>query len=466
MSDKHDLNFAPAATDELDQQPKFASNMNTVGVTSFQVLSIGMALLVTAAASFLLGVVYERSQGIGSSEEFVVFWEAWDLIEDDYYFTERLPKNEDRVYGAIQGFLATLNDPNTRFAPPVAAEDSREQIEGRFGGIGAVVSLTEDQEPYIVEVVADECIPTTPADAAGLQANDIIRAVDGAEVTGLTLDEVVDSVRGREGTTVVLTVYRPAEDEILDIAVRRDSIENITVNAELIDGIGYVHLTLFNAVATKQLRCKLDSLLAENPRALILDLHDNPGGLLNEALLVADLFLDEGLVLTQRDRDGNAEQLFSDDGDRGEDIPLYVIVDNGSASASEVVAGALRDRDRAVLFGQTTFGKGSVQNVYTLSDKSELRVTAAAWYTPDDIRIEGQGLTPDQVIDCEGLDPTACDALNLQATLDFINQELPLEDSNAQPEADGSAFGTAPRDDTSAVTFAERMSRYEQATIG
>jgi carboxyl-terminal processing protease len=420
MSDKQALNFSPN-----DESSAAYSRPQQVGISSFQALSILMAILVTAAVAFLAGVLYERSQGLASSEEFVVFWEAWDRIEDDYYFTDRLPNDQQRVYGAIQGFVTTLGDPNTRFAPPTIAEDSREQIEGRFGGIGAVVGTNDNNEPYIIEVIADECINTTPADAAGLRSNDVIRAVDGASVEGLDLNGVVDLVRGRQGTIVTLTVFRPEAEETLDIDVRRDNIENITVNAEMIDDIGYMHLTLFNAVATKQLRCKLELLMEQNPRAIILDLHDNPGGLLNEALLVADVFLEEGLVLTQRDREGNVEQLFSDSGDEGEDIPLYVIVDDRSASASEVVAGALRDRDRAVLIGQTTFGKGSVQNVYELSDGSELRVTSAAWYTPDDVRIEGQGLAPDEFVDCEGLDPVECDARNLSFTLEFIEQDLP-----------------------------------------
>lgn len=427
MSDKEDLNFSPQET-----PPPRASDTDRpqkVGVSSFQALSIVMAMLVTAAISFLAGVLYERTQSLASSDEFVVFWEAWDRIEDDYYFTDRLPDDQQRVYGAIQGFVSTLEDPNTRFAPPAVAEDSREQIEGRFGGIGAIVGTNADNEPYIIEVIADECINTTPADAAGLQANDVIRAVDGTSVEGLNLDDVVELVRGRQGTTVTLSIYRPEPDETMDIEVRRDNIENITVNSEMIDDVGYMHLTLFNAVATKQLRCNLEILLEQNPRAIILDLHDNPGGLLNEALLVADIFLDEGLILTQRDRDGNVEQLFSDNGDTGEQIPLYVIVDGGSASASEVVAGALRDRDRATLIGQTTFGKGSVQNVYALSDGSELRVTAAAWYTPDDLRIEGQGLEPDEFVECAGLEPIECDARNLEFTLDFIDEQLPASSS-------------------------------------
>lgn len=432
MSDDRDLNFAfsdDVEEGKADNPSRFPQHQRPTGLSSFQTLSIIVALLVTAALSFLGGVIYNRQQSLASSNEFEIFWDVWDRVESDYFFTEDIPSEQDRVYGAIQGFVSAYGDANTRFIPPTPAETSREQIEGRFGGIGAVVSLNENNEPYIVEVISDECIATTPAEEAGLQSNDIIRAVDGESVEGWSLDEVVERVRGLQGTTVTLSIYRPSEDEIFDVDVRRGDIESITATGEMLGDIAYVRLSLFNALATNQVLCRLDTLFAENPRAMILDLRGNPGGLLNEAQRMADLFLEEGLILTQRDRRGNADQLFSDDGDIGETIPLVVLVDGGSASASEVVAGALQDRGRATLIGQVTFGKGSVQNVYELEDGSELRVTAAAWFTPDNQRIEEFGLTPDIIVEGDQFDADGQDRV-LNAALEYIEIHIPAEEGD------------------------------------
>lgn len=420
---EHDLNFSPNPI-PTDESPAAGKKSSSLG--SFQIITIIFALLVTGGLGFIGGVVYDRQSSVAYSEEFEVFWEVWDHIEEDYYFTDRLPNTQERVYGGIEGFVGSVGDVNTRFLPPEPAETNREVINGRFGGIGASVGVTEAGEPYIIDIIRDSCIRQTPADKAGLQSGDIIRAVDGASVEGLSLDEVVERVRGTEGSDVILTIYRPADDETFDVTIERAAIESITVVDALYDDVGYLRLTLFNALATSQLKCKLETMLAEDPRAIILDLRGNPGGFLNEALTVADLFLDQGVVVIQRDRQGSEEVLSSQDGDMAEAVPLVVLVDGGSASASEVVSGALQDRGRAVLIGQTTFGKGSVQYVYELSDGSELRVTAAAWFTPADRRIEGIGLEPDVVLEGEQLDVDGND-LFLQAALDFINVHFPVE---------------------------------------
>ncbi len=421
--DNQDLNFAPNKFLNEDEPP---ATVKSSGLSSFQIITIVFALVVTAGLGFIGGVIYDRQSSVAYSPEFEVFWEVWEHIEEDYYFEDQLPNTQDRVYGGIQGFVGSIGDDNTSFLPPSPAENNREVIEGRFGGIGASVSLTEDGEPFIVEIIRDSCINETPADKAGLRNGDVIRAVNGDSVEGLSLDAVVELVRGREGTNVVLTIYRPTDDEVFDITVQRAAIESITVLDELYGDIGYLRLTLFNALATYQLQCKLDIMMDENPRAIILDLRGNPGGLLNEALTVADIFLNSGVVVVQRDRQGNEEILSSKDGGVAESVPLVVLIDNRSASASEVVGGALQDRGRAVLIGQTSFGKGSVQYVYELSDGSELRVTAAAWFTPGNRRIEGVGLTPDVVLEGTQFDEAGND-LYIAAALDFIDVHFPIE---------------------------------------
>ncbi|MCB9435563.1 MAG: S41 family peptidase [Anaerolineales bacterium] len=391
----------------------------------FQALTIVVALITTGTVSFLGGMVYERQQGLAYSDDFEVFWEAWDFIDQEYY--KEPPEIQDRVYGSIKGIIQTLDDPYTNVSPPVLAEESRETIAGKFGGIGAYVSLTAEGEPVIVEVIQDRCIAETPASKAGLQSNDVIRAIDGQPAPLNDTDKVVDLIKGDPGTDVVLTLYRTANDETLDITIRREAIEQITVldNLYYEDSVGYLRLALFNGVATKQMICKLEALLEQNPSAIILDLRGNGGGLLSEAISVADLFLGKGVVVTQRDRKGNEESLSADDGDMGEDIPLVVLIDHGSASASEVVAGALQDYGRAILVGEQSFGKGSVQLVHKLSDGGELRVTAAAWYTPNNRLIHGEGLTPDIVVPTPHIDEQGNDAA-LNAALEYIREEYDL----------------------------------------
>lgn len=405
---------------ELEQQQ--TDHSKTVGLTAFQALTVLMAILVTATLSFLGGVVYERQQGLAYSDEFEVFWEAWDFIDDEFYRSP--PPVEQRVYGGIEGVVRTLDDRFSSVSPPVQAEESREQIAGKFGGIGAYVSTNEAGEPFITDVVSDECIEPTPAERAGLQSNDVIRAVDGQPVVGMELDQVIDLVKGQEGTDVVLTIYRPEDGLEFDVTIRRAIVEQITVIDETYDDVGYLYLTLFNGVATSQMTCKLRAMLALELDAIILDLRGNGGGFLHEALSIADMFLDEGVVVVQRDREGNEDRSFSSDGDLAEDIPMVVLIDGGSASASEVVAGALQDRDRAVLIGQTSFGKGSVQLVHELADGGELRVTSAVWYTPDGRLIHEVGLEPDIVFEGEQQIDESGQDLVLQMALNYIDEAI------------------------------------------
>ncbi len=399
-----------------------------VRLTTFQMLTIFVAIVATATVSFLAGVVYDRHQSLAYSEEFEIFWEAWQYIDNEFY--REPPSVTDRVYGGIRGVISTLGDEYTSVSPPVMAEHSREVISGKFGGIGATVSTDEAGDSYIVEVISDQCITATPAERAGLQAGDVFRAVDGQTVQGLEMNLVVDMVRGDPDTDVVLTMYRPAEDLTFDVTVRRANVEQITVVDQMYGDVAYLHLGLFNAVATQQMACKLEQVLAQNPRAIILDLRGNGGGLLNEATQIADLFLDQGLIVIQRDREGNEERLFSETGGIAEQIPMLVLIDGGSASASEVVAGALQDRGRAVLVGQNSFGKGSVQFVYILSDGGELRVTAAAWYTPNNHGINRNGdvggLTPDILIEGDQIGEDGNDR-TLEAALGYIDQHMPVE---------------------------------------
>ncbi len=312
----------------------------------------------------------------------------WDILQAHYYGD--LPDMQEVTYGAIRGMLETLGDEYTSFMEPDIARIFNEDASGSFQGIGAFVRMREDGKLEIVSIIEG-----SPAEAAGLQGGDLVVAVDGQSIVGYSIYEAIILIRGPAGTDVTLLVERPGLDEPFEVTVTRARIQIPLVDSEMLEGdIAYIHLREFSAPATAQMMDALRDLLAEEPNGLIFDLRDNPGGWLDQAVGVADLFLDEGVVLIERSAEG--ERVYrSDDGDLAEEIPLVVLVNGGSASASEVVAGAIQARGRGVLIGEQTFGKGSVQHLFRLSDGSELHVTTARWYTPDDVAIHGRGLTPD-----------------------------------------------------------------------
>lgn len=326
-------------------------------------------------------------------EELGIFREAYDLIQSEFF--GEIPSDNEIVYGAIRGMLQRLDDQNTTFLEPSIAELDREARTGSYGGIGALVNLSESQALELVRVFKG-----SPAEQEGMRAGDQVIAVDDRSIVGLSLDEMVALVRGPAGSDVRLTVVRSGVEEPFEVVVTRAQIEIPLVESRMIGSdIAYINLTQFDGTATEQLTQEIESLLARNPNGLILDLRGNPGGFLDEAINVADLFLAEGVVMYERERDGAEDVYRSDDGDLAEEIPLVVLVDGGSASASEIVAGAVQDRDRGTLIGTLTFGKGSVQRIHTLSDSSELRVTIARWFTPNDRAIHGEGLEPDIVVE-------------------------------------------------------------------
>jgi carboxyl-terminal processing protease len=321
-------------------------------------------------------------------ETFQLFWEVWAIVQRDYYGD--LPSMQDVTYAAIRGMLNAVNDPFTSFVTPQEAAIRAEDDSGEYEGIGAYVDMDEAGKLVIVAPFEG-----SPAEAAGLQPEDRIVAVDGVSIVGLSLSEAISKVRGPAGSEAVLTVEREGVQPF-DVTVTRDRFELKTSEAEMLeDDIGYIRLREFSSQASTELTQDLEGLLAQNPRGIILDLRYNPGGWLDQALEISDLFLSDGVILTQRWQNGSEQVYRAEKGDIGEDIPLVVLVDRGSASASEIVAGALQDRGRAVLIGEKTFGKGVVQTVHTLSDGSQLIVTSAQWFTPNNQPIHGVGLTPD-----------------------------------------------------------------------
>lgn len=326
-----------------------------------------------------------------SEEQLELFRQAWRLLEQEFYDASSLGKAEV-IYGAIKGAVEGLGDPYTNFATPRQAEMQREDLSGKFEGIGATVEIRDGR----LLIVAPE--PGRPAERAGLLPGDHISHVDGKPTEGLTVEEAVSRIRGPKGTTVKLTIIRQGLPAPFEVVVEREEIKLKYVRWEMLpDGIAYLRLTQFGAV-TADFVAALKEVRANQPKGLILDLRNNPGGYLDVAVDVASQFLESGAVAHQQERDGKRETFNVKPGGIFKDTPMVVLVNKGSASASEIVAGALQDYGRATVIGEQTFGKGSVQKIHTLSDRSTLRITTSRWFTPNGREIHNKGLAPDIVV--------------------------------------------------------------------
>lgn len=320
-----------------------------------------------------------------------LFWEAWRLVEKHFYGD--LPDSQHLAWGAIRGALETLDDQHTVFLEPQPRQREKDALSGRFGGIGALVSKTDDGRIVL------EPKPDLPAERAGIRTGDTVLKVDDTDITSdMTVDQVVDLVRGEVGTSVRLTLRHEGESEPFTVSIVREEIPNPTVEYRLLDGLtgaGYIRISLFSDRTDSELEAALDELERAGMTRLVLDLRGNGGGLLNAGIDVASEFLRDGTVLVQVEKGGKENVSEADGKGHFLDGTLLVLVDGGTASASEIVAGALQDRGRAMLIGEKTYGKGSVQQVFDLSDGSSVHITYADWLTPNRTKITGVGLTPD-----------------------------------------------------------------------
>ena len=361
-------------------------------------LVIALALIAFSAGYLLNDVMRLRfgSFGItGAPDEFGIFWEAWGRIENN--FLGPLPTEQQMTYGAVRGAISELGDPYTVFVEPLARDFERDSYRGNFGGIGAVLERREDGLIYLSP------IPGNPAEAAGILEGDILLSVDGQEILAeMTTQDVVDMIRGEQGTEVKLNIIHVGETEPVEIAVIRDVILLPSVMFRILEespDIGYLRLSRFSGESAGEVADALAFFEGENIEKIIFDLRQNGGGLLGAAIDVSDHFLDSGTIVYQVSH-GEDENEFSATADAiAGDVELVILVDGGSASASEIAAGALQDHGRATLIGMNTFGKGSVQNVYDLSDGSSVHVTSARWFTPNRTPIDEHGLVPDILIE-------------------------------------------------------------------
>ncbi|MEL0041960.1 MAG: S41 family peptidase, partial [Candidatus Puniceispirillum sp.] len=296
--------------------------------------------------------------------------------------------------------------------------DMQVQTKGKFGGLGIEITM----ENGLVKIVSP--IDETPAARAGLQPEDLIVAVDKQPIMGMTLSDAVDLLRGEVGSSVTVTVKRGTR-EPFDISLTRDTIKIRSVRAKVFDEIGYLRITTFSEQTSPGLNKEVEKMFTEHGdrlKGFVLDLRNNPGGLLNQAIEVSDAFLDRGEIVSTRGReDQDISRAFARDGDIARGLPIVVLINSGSASASEIVAGALKDHQRAVLMGTRSFGKGSVQSVIPVSGRSAMRLTTARYYTPAGISIQAKGITPDVEVELariETLDGGNMREENLRGALD------------------------------------------------
>ena len=328
-------------------------------------------------------------------ELFQPFWESWDIIHEQYVDQ---PVNDLKLMrGAISGMLDALGDQHSSYMNPDEFRQANIPMDGSYEGIGAWV----DTETEYLTIISP--MPDSPAEKAGLEPGDKVIAIDGEDMTGLDGSLVIRKVLGPAGSTVVLTIQREGTPEPFDVTIVREEITMNSVNVEYYPetNLGYVQITTFGTETRSELRDGIKELLEENPEGLIVDLRNNGGGYLQTAVDVASEFISDGVILYEDYGPDQELQVFeARKGGLATEIPLVLLVNEGSASASEIVAGAFQDYDRAPLVGKTTFGKGSVQNWIELSDQQgAVRITIARWLTPDQRQIHEEGLTPEYEVE-------------------------------------------------------------------
>src|SRR3954468_16107727 len=355
-------------------------------------LLLAGALMGASAMSLVYGVPGSAANAAGSEtyKQLAIFGDIFERVRGQYVTP---PDDKALVENAINGMLTSL-DPHSSYLNPEAAKDMRVQTKGEFGGLGIEVTM----ENELVKVITP--IDDTPAAKAGVRAGDFITAIDGDEVRGLTLNDAVEKMRGLVNTPIELTIMREGNDKPIDITVVRDIIKVKAVKYRVENDVGYMKITSFTEKTFDDLQTAIETIKKQIPadklKGYVLDLRLNPGGLLDQAVSVSDAFLDRGEIVSTRGRDPKDISRFdARPGDMIDGKPLVVLVNGGSASASEIVAGALQDHRRATVVGTQSFGKGSVQTIIPLGADGALRLTTARYYTPSGKSIQAQGITPD-----------------------------------------------------------------------
>ncbi len=359
--------------------------------------------------------------------DFELFWRVWTLVQQKY--VDQPVDDEALLYGAIAGIVEGIDDPYSLFFTPEDSEKFLSEINGSFEGIGAEVGLKEDQLTIIAPLSG------SPAEASGLLAGDRVLAIDGVETAFMSLDDAVNRIRGEGGTNVLLTIERSGEEDFLDIAVTRDRIKISSVEWNLLESedkkIVHLQLTHFNSDTPAAFKEAVNEFLLEQPDGIVLDLRNNPGGFLDASIEIASQFIDEGLpVVFEEGSDGVQDVYTATGASPLGGIPLVVLINGGSASAAEILAGALQDYELATLIGTTSFGKGTVQDLQTFEDGSSLKLTVARWLTPKKNLINKIGIYPDYYVDRTAEDYSNEVDPQLDNAINYLKDSVQYMESN------------------------------------
>ncbi len=400
--------------------------MNQKRFTSIRIIGIILALVGMFALGFgtansmnggwlgeqILAWHY-GSGSSGNTANFSLFWNVWNDVHQKY---AGKINDQQLVYGAISGMVNGLGDPYTVFMNPSDAKQFSQDIQGQFYGIGVEIGVQNST------LVVISPLDGSPAQKAGIKAGDTIVKINGQDVSNMTLDQAVAAIRGQKGTTVKLTILPKGASSTSDVSIVRGLIEVKSVNWSIKNGnIGYVRISQFSDDTVSLMQQALNSFKKQNVKGVILDLRDNPGGYLTGAQDVASMFISKGIVVSEKDKQGQVTSLFATGNVILPQTPLVVLVNGGSASAAEIVSGAIQDDKRGTLVGEKTFGKGSVQDVLDLVGGSSLKVTIAHWLTPKGHMIDKKGIEPDVIVPLSSADAAAGKDPQLDKAISILN---------------------------------------------
>lgn len=434
---------------EMDEEKAILESENTDAVdAAFEaepqeskstqpLLGIGLAVLL-ATATFFSGLHFGASADTNleanifsfwnketradDSVDLTEFWRVWNLLDEKFVTssTTTALTAEEKIHGAISGLVKSYDDPYTMYLPPEEASMFEEDISGNFSGVGMEVGVRDN----MVTVIAP--LPDSPAEKAGLLAGDTIIRIDDTSTEGMSIDEAVRLIRGERGTEVRFSLYREGEKEFIEMTVVRDTISIPTSETEIRDDVFIISLYSFNAISEAEIQSSLREFVKSNKKKLILDLRGNPGGYLQSAVAIGSYFLPLGKTIVRESFGGEEdEEVYRSSGRQlGSFDPekFVVLVDAGSASASEILAGALKEHHVATIIGAQTFGKGSVQELVRLDGGASLKVTIARWLTPDGTSISEGGLAPDIAVERTAEDRAAGKDSQLDAALEFLRK--------------------------------------------
>ncbi len=392
----------PTLSDEVNQishrnAPTWTAVIVIAVITALLGLSGGLILNTVSQTQGWFGTTALPAVATGSNGahavDFEEFWKVWDMIQNDY--VERTATDQTLFYGALRGIVRSADDPYSDFFTPEEARQlNAAVIEGSFEGIGAEIGKKDDG------IVVIAALSGSPAEAAGLQTDDLILLIDGASTADMRIDQAVTKIRGTKGTTVLLTILRPGEDTPQELTVTRNTITQLSVEHRLIQqdqqSVAVIEVHQFTQDTADLFQAAVNDVVLQQPTGVIVDVRGNPGGLLDSAVRISSLFIAEGQpVVIEQSADGTEKTLTASGSSPLQAMPTVILINGGSASASEIFAGALHDHERATLIGTTTFGKGSVQELFNLKDGALVKLTIAHWLTPDHHQINRRGIDPD-----------------------------------------------------------------------